>query len=131
MPNIAITAISHWAPSFHSGLILQPATINIVCKTTLPALPNSTTPCILWVVLSLMSFILLPAWPNATYPLGSDFLVTSPNSLSNWGVPRASYYLLLIIVSILRYEYLSFTQPFSHQIQSTLWEGQDWLLFTF
>lgn len=33
LPNTAITALKHWAPSFLSGLILHPATKNTLCKT--------------------------------------------------------------------------------------------------
>lgn len=78
-----------------------------------------------------MSFIPFPAWPNTTYSFSSDFLLPF-TKLSIWiRDPQSLLYLLLIILSTLHYEYLSFLQPLPHQLESTLWEEQGLVAFHF
>lgn len=68
-----------------------------------------------------MSFIPWPAWP---YPPGSDFPLPSLK-LSIWGrCPQSLPCLLIVTLSILCFEYLSFIQPLSHQLDLSLWGQQ-------
>lgn len=126
LPNTAITAMNHWVPSFLSGLILHPATTNTLTKPKLPASPSIllfTTPSLFYKLSSpsVMSVIPWPAWP---YPPGSDFPLPSPK-LSIWGrCPQSLPCLLILTLRILCFEYLSFIQPLSHQLDSSLWGQQ-------
>lgn len=124
LPNTAITALKHWAPSFLSGLILHPATKNALCKT----FHNSMhfTSCS-------VSDVLYPFASITKCHLSIQFRhSTSFTKLSIWvRGPQSLLYLLLIILSTLHYEYLSFIQLLSHQLESTLWQEQGLVAFHF